>query len=222
VVRGQRIPPGLEWPAFFAQESIQAELREQLKLPRGLRLRHEYASGADFDREVFRPMTGDVARREIANYEAPLDTFSDGSRNAQRGLDAARAVIVPPVALFFSLLGAVSHISKLVYLLLSSAGRAPGAPARKIPKHVPVGVGLALLLCFRILDNDVTDSRLYGYMHDQVVNAPTRDASEYAWNQSLVHVLHVIAIGQSYGYPVNEFVRTRVLGGITYGYEPKP
>ena len=40
--------------------------------------------------------------------------------------------------------------------------------------------------------------------------------------QVQVHVLHTVTMGQSYGYPINERIRTQWLGGITYGYQDHP
>lgn len=215
IVKGHRIPPGLSWSAFFAHTGIQAELREKLKLPAGMTLQPSYANGASFDRDVFTPLVRETAKRELRSYDAPLNTFTDGSQNTLVGLDAARAVIVPPIALFFSLLGAVGHLAKLSYLLLRLLVVTVPFLNTKA-RHLWIVPFCVLALVWTGLswsENAVTRSRLYAYMNQQVLQSKGPAAG------LLINALHVVAVGQAYGYPINESVRTRLLGGITYGYK---
>ena len=211
MVMGQRIAPGLSWPAFFSQSGVQAELRENLQLPKHVRLKEAYASGVEFEREVFSPMVHDIARRELQRYDAPVESFRDTGPNFRQGLDAARAVIVPPLALFFSLLGAVGHLAKLTYLLLRLATNAiPAIRGRtRYLWLAPVALLVFAWTGLSQAENAVTQSRLHRYMTEQMVANGGGGAS------LLVNTLHVVAVGQGYGYPINEAVRTRVLGGIS-------
>jgi hypothetical protein len=215
VVKGRRIPPGLGWTAFFAHASVQAELREVLKLPAGVTLQPAYSNGADFDRAVFAPLVRDTARRELVRYDAHADTFADGAVNAQLGLDSARAVIVPPIALFFSLLGAVGHLAKLSYLLLRLTVAAVPALRARLRRLwlLPLAVMGLVWSGLSWADNPVTRSRLHAYINQQVLQGGGPGAVP------LVNALHVVAVGQGYAYPLNEWVRTRVLAGVTYGYQ---
>ena len=81
------------------------------------------------------------------------------------------------------------------------------------------------------LENDVTQSRLYIHMMKQTQTNqdqkqdPRKDQQHDQDSQPLLrkvlgNALHVVAIGQAYGYPINEHIRTHVLGGISYGYHP--
>jgi hypothetical protein len=215
-VRGKRISPGLDWPAFLAHPGVQAELRNRLGLPSGVRIQAGYRSGSEFDNEVFKPLVAQIARREIKKYEAPLASYADGERNADEGRDAARSVIVPPVALFFSFVGAVGHLFKLGFLLF----KVSTGPARR------KGLGALVLALFGVVfigvwgslsrvDNTVTRSRLYTYLDSQVREDMKETPARAAL---LLNTLHVVAIGQGLAYPVNEMVRQRVLGGMTFGY----
>ena len=167
-----------------------------------------------------RPVVAQRAARELRRYEAPAESFGPGGSNEADGLDAARAVIVPPFALFFSLMGATLHLGK-IFFLLHQIARARNAKAHPIWNAVEgsallvvvVGVSLASL---RMMDNDITRSRLYAYMNGQLLDEPS------ALRHTVSHAMHVIAVGQAYTYPLNEAIRTRVLGGITYGYHDKP
>jgi hypothetical protein len=212
--KAQRIPSGLSWPMFFAQTSVQTELRKVLKLPDSVTLQPLYTSSAEFDRTVFAPMVLEQARRELARYDAKVETFANGESNAQLGLDAARMTIVPPVALFFSLLGAVGHLAKLSYLLLKLTLTA--LPAQRVPPRrlwlLPLTILALVWLGLSLANNEITRSRLHAYITQQVLQSGKGAVP-------LVNALHVVAVGQGYAYPINEWVRTRVLGGITYGYQ---
>lgn len=221
-IKGRRIPPGLGWHDFFSHPGVQAELRDKLHLPAGIALQPIYRDGQEFEREVFRPLVEKVAREELKRYDSPVKDFADGGPLAEKGLDAARAAIVPPVALFFSLLGAVGHIAKLSYLLLALVV----ATVPSWRNHgrflwvIPIGMLAMVWVTLSWIDTPVTSSRLYTYMLEQVREGTDQTESSRLRGLLLGNALHVVAVGQGYGYPVNEFVRTRLLGGITYGYVP--
>lgn len=217
-VGGKRIAPGLSWPAFFAHAGVQSLLRERLELPASTTLLPIYDSASAFNQAVVRPMVRQRAAKELQRYEAPLTSFAPGGTNEEAGLDAARAALVPPLALFFSLLGALLHLGKLTNLGYQVV-RAKAAQAN--PRWTTLQgwllFGLVVAACLaslRVMDNEVTQSPLYRYMHAQLLDPPTTTA------QAVSHAIHIVVVGQALSYPYNETLRTRVLGGITYGYRP--
>jgi hypothetical protein len=220
-VGGKIIPPGLGWEAFFAHPAVQSELRKKLQLPGRLVLQPIYRSGDDFERNVFDPFLNDIAKHELAAYDSPVGTYADGGKHEKLGKEMARAAIVPPLALFFSLLGALGHIGKLIFLCLKAAVQVSSSDKHWFGyvKHLPVAVfattivGAVLALSF--MENDVTESRLYRYLEKQVIN--DEPDSRKPW--VIGKVLHVVAVGQGLLYPFNEGIRTNVLGGIGFGYQ---
>jgi hypothetical protein len=217
-LRGQFIPSGLGWLAFFSHPAVQAELRDSLKLPGGAVLQTTYATGTEFERLVFLPMVRDLARRKLLRYDAAADTYADGARNASYGLDAARAAIVPPIALLFSLLGAIGHFAKLGYLLLRLvvASRPTWRAQARALWLAPVGIVLLTWSGLTLSSNHVVESRVYSFIRQQVLS------SNGIGGPPLMNALHVVAVGQAYAYPVNEWIRKNLLGGITYGYIDSP
>lgn len=217
------LPPGLSWPAFFAHPTVQAKLREAMHLPAGIRLQPAYGSGAEFQREVFDPYVKRLAQDELAKYDAPAADFADGGPLAERGKKAARMAIVPPVALFFSLLGALLHCTKLLYLLLTLLKQ--HLPRLAHSRFPPFSTALAVAalgwVSLSFMDSTVTQSRLFTYLHQQVVDSAEPTTASRLWHRALANGLHVVAVGQDRFYPTFEFIRTHVLGGITYGYEDK-
>jgi hypothetical protein len=222
-LEGHALPPGLGWEAFFAHAGVQARLRKTLGLPPGVVLRPAYPSAASFEDGVVRPLVLHIARSELAAYEAPVAAFEAGGAYFQQGEEAARAVIVPPVALLFSLLGAIGHLAKFVYLLLRLSAAA--VPAWRGLRHlwcVPVALLTLSGAALSAADNAVTRSDLYGYMRGQMLPEPDAPWRDRASARVLLVGLHWVAVGQGMGYPVNEWVRTRALRNFSFGYEPPP
>lgn len=232
------MPPDLSWPAFFAHARVQEALRRQieerirqkmgqggsplLRLPAGLRLLPSYPTGRAFQDEVFTPVVKSFAQQELARYDAPVSAFADGAELAQRGRDAARLALVPPIALFFSMLGALLHCTKLLYLVLTLAReRLPRWQAHRVVHPLPVAVGACLLSIglLATMDNAVTRSRLFTYLHQQVLaNADDTVASQLK-HRFIAGSLRVVAVGQDRFYPLFEFIRVHALRGFHFGYD---
>jgi branched-subunit amino acid transport protein len=220
-VGGKKIPPGLTWEAFFSQPAVQAELRKKLQLPSRVVLRTVYRSGDEFERSVFEPLVSDAARQKLIAYDAPVATYAAGGKHEQLGRDMARAAIVPPLALFFSLLGALAHLGKLIFLCLKAGLHVsfPEKSSRRYLRYLPVGMFLIVILgsilVLRHMENDVTQSRLYGFLETQVIS----DGTDSLKPLILANGLHIVAVGQGVFYPGNEWLRMNMLGGLSFGYE---
>lgn len=231
-VRGQRIPPGLSQAAFTAHPAVQAELRDKLQLPAGTNVPLS-TDASGFRRQLYDPMRMAKARTEAAKYTAPLHTFADGGSNAEQGLEATRAALVPPIALLCSLLGAIGHLGKLVYLLSKLALRMAQrfTQARWLQRMnqglllIPLALAVGIWISLSHMDNRVTTSELYRTLTQQTLSrAQADDAQEQRTlplAPAIVNALHVVAVGQGYAYPYNEYLRVHYLQGITFGYRPK-
>jgi hypothetical protein len=221
------IGPGLSYEQFVARPAVQAQLRTGLALPADVVVAPTYPSPAAF-RKLYDAMVARQVRTLRARYDAPASEFEPGGAWFKEGEEAARAVIVPPVALFCSLLGAIGHLSKLLYLLATLALllRSKDGALRGGAAWLASGVLLsALALAWTGLshsDNRITSSELFRQLVAQVRAA---DAQEGWWTTTrraaIANITHVVAVGQGYSYPFNEAIRINVLQGMTYGYHPK-
>lgn len=233
-LRGERIPPGLPFAAFVARPGVQAELRDALKLPAGATVQAAYANPAEFGR-LFDQFLDRQTVEKLVEYRASRTDFEPGGRFFHEGKEAARAAIVPPVALFFSLLGAIGHFSKLLYLIATVVllllamrrGEQAGADGQLSRRSAWIATGV-LATAFAgtwgilsVLDNNVTRSELFTQMLDWT-RQPEPDSTRWniAGKAILANITHVVAVGQGYSYPVNEAIRIHVLQGIHYGYHP--
>lgn len=229
VVGRDRIPPGLSFAQFVARPGVQGELREALVLPSGVTVAHDYGSAAEFKR-LYEAMVGKSVRDKRASYDSDAAQFEYGARLFKDGNDAARAAIVPPVALAFSLLGAIGHFSKLLYLiatLLLLLLRAPGQDtldrrSGRLAMSVLLAAFAGVWLVLSLVENRITRTELFTQMLEQS-RAP--EAGDTGWTGArkavVANVTHVVAVGQGYSYPVNEAIRVHLLQDLNYGYEPK-
>lgn len=216
--KGKQIPLGLDWPAFFAHPVVQGDLHESLRLPRRVNLKPAYSSGDDFERTVFDPMIEERARDKLLTYDAPVASFADGAKNSKEGREMARAAIVPPLALFFSLLGALGHLCKLCFLSVKGIGLWLKLDNRwlRFAWAVPAAIFIGAWSTLSLLQNEVTHSRLYAYLEHQI----NQNGNHTSQSLAGLNILHVVAVGQGYFYPYNEKIRTGLLGNITFGYTP--
>ncbi len=211
---GRKIPTGLDWNGFFMHPAIQAELRSALQLPSGVGVQPLYASGAKFEKELYQAAVHRLAKIELDRLSDPAQTYADGGANADRGLDATKSVLIPPLALLFSLIGAIGHLGKLLYLIAKLA-----VGPRRFLIALPFGVAGLIILALTFTHNDVTRSRLYQFLRQEVIasqSAGVRQHSAGGW--LLASGMHVVAVGQGYSYPLNEALRLKVLGGFDFGY----
>lgn len=219
---GKTIPFGLSWPEFFAHPAVQEDIRKKMGLSSAPLLKPSYTSGPEFERTVFEPWLYKQAKKRLEVYDAPVSLFADKLTYAEEGKRMARAAIVPPIALFFSLLGAIAHLGKFAYLFLKVM---LWKVLQKEKDNDKKKLGLALLfgvlsvvpvtgMTLKTLENEVTSSRIYGYLKNQV----QEDRSTIS--DLIVNGSHIVAVGQGVFYSFDEKIRTDVLGGITFGYEP--
>jgi len=231
VFNGVTIPKRLNWGVFFRQDVVQKSLREKLLLPAGTLVREEYPLNDGlklFALELQTAHLNEAVNEQLPKLQASLRSYSIGGENEKQGEDAARAVIVPPVALIFSLVGALTHLAKLLYLVLvpltaNMLRRKSSRAVRLINRHplvFPVALISALLVMFSCMNNTITVSPAYHNLKDALQGAEITITDEplFLRGESLLRIVHAVSIGQSYSYPMNQYLRETVLGGFDFGY----
>ncbi|WP_285111398.1 hypothetical protein [Leclercia adecarboxylata] len=230
--QGEIIPARLDWEAFFMLEVVQKTLRDKLSLPRQSRILSEYPKDDAlklFALELQAPHLDYAVQQQIPRLQAELASYGAGGANEKQGEDAARAVIVPPIALMFSLLGALTHLAKLLYLLLLPLSAAllyitSWRPVRLLNRH-PLTFPV-LLICllpgvFSMMNNSITASPAYHALRHGLQGAEVAitDEPSRLGGGTLLRVIHAVSIGQSYSYPLNHALRQNLLMGFDFGYE---
>lgn len=231
VYKGVTLPKRLDWGVFFRLEVIQKELREKLLLPANTFVREEYPLNdklKQFALELHTPHLNEAVKQQLPELRAAVSSYSAGGSNEKLGEDAARAVIVPPIALIFSLVGALTHLAKLLYLVLvpltaTLLTRRPSRPVRflnRYPLAFPVALIAVLVVTFSLINNSITESVVYKNLKDGLAGAKITITDEPIplSGGAVLRVMHAVSIGQSYSYPINQYLREHVLQGFDFGY----
>lgn len=90
-VQGRRVPPGLAWADFVGHAGIQAELRERMQLPASVVVATNY-TGPEFTAQFYKPLVLKIAKEQLGQYTAPLDTFKPGGSNEHKPAWTPRAL----------------------------------------------------------------------------------------------------------------------------------
>ncbi|MEZ0167251.1 hypothetical protein [Microvirga sp. TS319] len=121
--KGASLPHTLNFKGFLEQSAVQAKIRRELSLPRSGPVITAIIEDRDLEEHVYKPLLESRHKKLAQEYLQDTTTFGDGGSNEDIGRNAMRAVVVPPIALAFSLLGMTVHIFKFAnYLLLAAAG----------------------------------------------------------------------------------------------------
>lgn len=231
VFNGVTIPKRLDWDDFFRQNVVQKSLREKLLLPAGTLVRAQYPKNDGlklFSLELHTPHLDEAVKEQLPRLQASLSSYSVGGENEKQGEDAARAAIVPPIALIFSLMGALTHLAKLLYLLLvpltaTILTKRSWHAVQLLNRHplvFPVALISALLVMFNYMNNSITVSPAYQDLKNALRGAEITITDEplFLRGGALLQVVHAVSIGQSYSYPMNQYLRETLLRGFDFGY----
>lgn len=205
---GTALPKNLSVASFMAHPEIQKRLHDRLGTA-GLGVSLPYLiQPEEVERRVYQPLLTAAVDRQVRTLTAPASDFARGGRYARLGLTSAERLVVPPLALAFSLLGGLTHTLKCLYLglFLLTGRRWPGGVA--IGGVLPAAIVGGLLA-----DSPLTRSPVYLTLEKQV-----RDARGPVIAGGVRWMVQV----ERFAYPVNEALRRSVLLGLTYGFQPVP
>lgn len=197
------LPPDLDESGFFQRADIQALIWQQRglnevetkQLQSRLPVLNPTLSDAAVKASLYPDMLSFRVTYTILNLTG-ADTLKTRRDWLVIGESAAESLIVPPIALAFSIVGALSHIAKVMgYLLglIMPRGRAIAVAAT---------VGLGLTGYLFLSPTGITETAPY-----QVFEGYTRDVLGGWAGYSLRLIIHA----EAKLYPVNDFIHEQVL-----------
>ena len=158
---------------------------------------------AEIRRRVYQPLLDRRVGAELVKLAAPPQDYADGGALEKIGRQAREGVIVPPLALPFSLIGGVTHIGKTIIYLLTLVS----VPLLGRLAIVTSIFGAALWLPFQWVD-PITASPTFRSLH--------RQTEEKLGPVGATALLWIIRL-EGKVYPLNNTIRHSVLHGITFG-----
>lgn len=203
------LDPGLSFEQFLANPGIQLKWKDALQLPANVRLVKDQNAGT-LERAVYEPTIEADAERLVRERMANPQEYADGGRFEEVGRDSYRSLIVPPIALLFSLAGAMTHIFKCGAFAFKSVRKVnPWLFKAALVGYLALAVAIPLRLT-----NQVSSQHLFQRLAEQ-----TREGLGGIKGPLVAGGIRWTTQFQPIFYPVNEFVRTSILLGMTYGYE---
>lgn len=203
---GAAVPVNLTYEQFLAQPAIQRKWREGLKIRDAGAVLKPKMTVKEYSAISYDPQLDKAVEDTVRKYKAEAASFDVGGANQEVGEQAMRALLVPPIALGFSLIGAMVHLAKFSLCLVRFI-----SSAKKWNRIVVIGSIITIMLSALLAPNAISGSRVFTYFQAQ-----TRNQLGWIAERSLTWVVQA----QPYGYPINEWVRKRILGDISYGYHP--
>ena len=202
------VMPNLTLTQFMLTSNVQSQWRDALKIGAEVILPPNL-SEKQFAATVWEGIIGADVNKLKRERMAPPESYADGNLHSKLGRDSIRALSVPPIALFFSLLGALTHLFKC---MLWTTKIFVIVPRLAILTTFVIYLGLVIVVPFP-KTNRFTEQPLFVKLEgDTRAQMPMRSgyvvAAMVRWAIQMQH----------YFYPVNEHVRVNVLGGMRFGY----
>jgi hypothetical protein len=197
------LPEDLTVDTYFALPLVQERMRSILMLPDWAVLPGA-VDAVTFDQRFYEPFLGKQKDCEMAVYRGPPSLLAENGREQDRGRERMKLLLVPPIALAFSLIGALVHITKFSNYALRILVNRSWLNIRTIGLAVAV-IGLIPLF----IPNQVTTSQGFRSMRADTKNT---------LGPFFVYAFTWVIQAQPYAYPFDEGVRRYVLGGVTFGY----
>jgi len=206
------IPRELGWSfsRFIASDPVKTELRSALQ-GQGITcitLENPYQRNySEFNRNIVEAERDCRVTRAVERMAGKTDAESVKAQE-----DAAKILWVPPIALFFSLLGAITHLFKTAFLVHRLATGVDALAGRMKAAIVIFGLSFFFLVFSSFSMTTITEKPLYLGLEAMVKDDSGNGGPMRA------KILRATIQGQAIGYPVFEFIRVHLLRGFTFGY----
>ncbi len=202
------VSPNLTLAQFMVDANVQKKWRQALGISGNLKippnLSEKQFAATLFDEVI----AADVTKLKSDRMALP-QTYNDGGVHSRLGRESIRALAVPPIALFFSLIGALTHLFKCM-LWVTKIFANVSSPAVYLSFVVYLSVAIAVPLT---LTNQFTEQSLF-----KKLESDTRQQMPIGTGYVVAGMVRWAIQMQHYFYPVNEQVRVNLLGGMRFGY----
>ena len=221
---GSKLPPSMNVMDYFSHPQVQARWLKLMNYEghRVILPITESVSPVEkdyFGKTVFDSVMGQKQAVLLQRYGADPKTFADNQTNEHFGKAQMRALIVPPIALAFSILGALIHIFKFaMFSVQSLSGWGFSSPVLKF--GAVMLLALTSFFSFAGVDNSaITRQSLYLTFEQNEMRAGPH--SEGLMGTAIAYFTRSTIHAQVVAYPFFEWVRSSTLD-LQYGYSESP
>lgn len=182
---------------FVTHPAIQKRWKDQIGFEVSATLKNGMSKDA-FDKGVFQPLVTQIARGKIADLQADAVHFEEGGRLWTLGEESMRSVIVPPLALGLSMLGAIVHLCKVMLYSLKMI-----LPYSRVWMISMAVFGVLAVAPFGAT-NAITKTNTYLNVERAALDSGRITPYLYRW----------VVQSQAYAYPINDWVRENITRGL--------
>lgn len=225
------IPPGTSFEAMLSRPDVQKTWAARLGYPESTPA-HPYhlpthlpadttRALEQYRHRVHEPVMALLVEKTLQPYKVQLAELADGHSQADQGRSAYRRMIVPPLALGFSLLGALVHVFKsLLYLIQVATGVAFRHGWAKFACVLALSLSLFVLAPV-VVPGTVTAQPLYQTLLGKVQRLGGQGQPTLGGRLLAIGIDGAVHT-EKIGYGVFEYVRMVLLGGVDFSHDPLP
>ena len=202
------VAPNLTLAQFMVDSNVQKKWRQALGISGYIKILPNLS-----EKQFAATMFGEIIAADVSKLKSDRmalpQTYDDGGGRSKLGRESIRALAVPPIALFFSLLGALTHVFKC---MLWTTKIFANVSSLAIFSSFAVYLSLAIVVPLS-LTNRFTEQPLFIKLEGD-----TRQQMPIGTGYVVAGMVRWAIQMQHYFYPVNEQVRINLLGGMQFGY----
>lgn len=193
---------------FFASAGMQEKFRKALGVTGNIHISPEWTY-SQFKSNVWDGIVEGKTKENFNKLNSHnASDYDKGGSEEEVGRDAMEAIVAPPIALLFSVLGALTHIFKSSNYTLQWV-----KPRLRYRKTILIGLVATFIIGVWNTKTEVTSNPVFIHMNETIAH------SMFA-GRPLSIAMEWLIRAQEYFYPVNEFIRTHILMGIDYHSMP--
>jgi len=213
------LPPGSSFAAFVKTKTVQAAWKEKLQYPQAVYLSENFTSEKKFFQEVYSRVLDARVKEAMATYDASVDSFRDGNINADFGKNGMQIMVAAPIALVFSLTGAIVHVLKFAFF---SGHMATGYSPRSglVKTGYILGWVLVMFTALNVFTSShITTQPLFQYFQERTIRIAGDTPSHSG--RIVAYAIRGTIHGQNIAYPVFGWSRKNLLMGFRFGFQDK-
>ncbi|MCL4432164.1 MAG: hypothetical protein M1300_07580, partial [Epsilonproteobacteria bacterium] len=201
---GRSVSGEMTFKRFFALPKIQSEIKAQLGMEGSSRKIPLVYDPKDVEHLVYDPMIKHLSNKELKRLNDEAEEYLPGGKREELGEEAAKRVVVPAIALLFSIIGGLGHTLKIVYLLYRGE-RALSNKQFSIFWSVMI---IAMAFMPYLHTNTVVESKPY-----QILSEDMKTGTHFI----IPSVAEWIIRSEAIVYPINNWIRVNVLVDTKFG-----
>lgn len=201
---GKSVSGEMTFKRFFALPKIQSEIKSKLGMEGSSKKIPLVYGPRDVERFVYNPMINHLSNKELKRLNADAEEYLVGGKHEELGEEAAKRVIVPAIALLFSIIGGLGHTLKIAYLLYRGERNLSN---KQVSIFWSVLIALIIIIPYTNT-NSVIESKPY-----QILSEDMESGTHFM----LPSITEWIIRSESIIYPINNWIRVNVLFNVQFG-----